>query len=220
MSLFNRYSPLILMVIFSFSFTSNSFARSFHVEDSNGQPLQDAVVIVPAPSNGPPAEAAIMDQVNNAFVPYVLVIQKGQEVTFPNSDRRRHHVYSFSPAKSFEIKLYAGEPEAPVLFDKTGIVVLGCNIHDSMLAYIVVVDSPLAGTTDAQGNLTLADSPAPASIQVWHPLMQTPAPELVTIPLPAADAQGTHLIRLQVQVPAAKSRRTLFDNRMHSGHGA
>ncbi len=77
-----------------------------------------------------------MDQQGHQFVPHLLVVQAGTEVTFPNSDNVSHHVYSFSPTKPFELPLYKGDVYPPVTFEKAGIVVVGCNIHDSMLGYI------------------------------------------------------------------------------------
>ncbi len=190
------------------------FARVFHVEDASGNPLENAVILLPGPTAAGVDSIATMDQVNKTFVPHVLVIQRGQRVLFPNSDNIRHHVYSFSPTKPFEIKLYAGVPEEPIRFDTAGIVVLGCNIHDRMLGYIVVADSALAGKTDAQGNLILADSAPPASLQVWHPLLVAPVPAPVTMPLPAADANGVHRIQLSVSAPPPpEPQRSSFGNR-------
>ncbi len=70
-----------------------------------------------------------------------------------------HHVYSFSEAKTFELALYKGNAHPPLVFDRPGVVVLGCNIHDSMLGYILVVDTPHFASTDAAGALSL-DEPA------------------------------------------------------------
>jgi plastocyanin len=103
----------------------------------------------PAPAGARPA--AIMDQQDLQFVPHVLVVQTGTEVAFPNGDDVSHHVYSFSETKPFELALYKGDQYAPVPFDRAGIVVLGCNIHDGMLGYIVVVDTPHYAKTDEQG---------------------------------------------------------------------
>jgi plastocyanin len=103
---------------------------------------------------------AAVEQINRRFVPLVSVVQVGTPVQFPNRDEVRHHVYSFSPAKSFEIKLYAGTPVAPIAFDKPGEVVLGCNIHDQMIAYVYVVDTPWFGKTGKDGRVRLEGLPA------------------------------------------------------------
>ena len=125
------------------------------VTDLHGRPLAEAVVYAmpvagsaPAPDGVP---RAVIDQVNKTFVPLVSVIRTGTEVRFPNSDNIRHSLYSFSPAKVFTAKLYSGKEAAPVIFDKPGLVVLGCNIHDQMVAWIVVVDAPYFGKTGADG---------------------------------------------------------------------
>ncbi len=106
------------------------------VIDSQGAPVRDAVVYAEPVGAKPGARShsAVIDQVNQQFVPYVSAIQVGTAVTFPNHDNIRHHVYSFSPAKKFELPLYAALPAEPILFDREGIVTLGCNIHDWMLA--------------------------------------------------------------------------------------
>ncbi len=140
-----------------------------------GAPLQDAVVsAIPVEKLEMPApKAAEIDQRNRMFVPSVTVVQTGAAVSFPNSDNIRHQVYSFSPAKTFNIKLYSGRPAAPVVFDKPGVAVLGCNIHDRMIAWVVVVDSPWFGRTDASGATQLNELPAGEyDLAVWHSGLQ------------------------------------------------
>lgn len=144
-----------------------------YVADGDAQPLADAVVVA-FPANGrletakPGAE--VEDQVDKEFVPYVQAIRVGSYVKFPNKDDIRHHVYSFSPAKKFELPLYSGTPASPVLFDKVGVVKLGCNIHDWMIGYLYVTDAPYFGKTAAQGRVELKDLPAGAyRVSVWHP---------------------------------------------------
>lgn len=141
------------------------------VKDAKGAPVADAVVwAVPKvrPATQPPREAAV-EQRDKQFVPLVTVVQAGTLVQFPNRDVVRHHVYSFSTPKTFEIKLYVGTPVAPVLFDQPGEVVLGCNIHDNMLAYIYVVDTPYFAKTGADGSARLEGlSGGEYEIQLWH----------------------------------------------------
>lgn len=144
---------------------------SFVVRDQLGNPLSDAVIEQVAIKNNEytPLPVAVMDQVNKQFSPTVLIVQQGQLVDFPNSDDIRHHVYSFSPAKVFDIKLYAGQPEKPEKFDTSGVVVLGCNIHDSMVGYIYVAKNHRATKTNHQGMATLNDVIYPLSLTIWHP---------------------------------------------------
>lgn len=148
------------------------------VRDKSGTALADAVVLaVPAqrPASLPRGATAtiIVDQVNKEFIPYVLPVQAGTTVNFPNKDNIRHHVYSFSPAKTFELPLYKGDSAPPVLFDKPGPVILGCNIHDWMIAYIYVTESPYYAKTGADGKARLAALPAgDYTLRVWHPRMQ------------------------------------------------
>lgn len=148
------------------------------VHDQHGAALEHAVVFV-VPSAGAASASkapAVIDQINKEFVPKVAIVEAGAEVTFPNKDNIKHHVYSFSPAKVFELKLYSGVPAKPVVFEKPGIVTLGCNIHDGMIAYVYVVDSPYHTLTDAAGKAKLADIPATDyTLQVWHYRMQSTA---------------------------------------------
>jgi plastocyanin len=140
------------------------------LKDPAGAPLEDAVAwAVPRGPATPRTRPAAVEQRNKAFIPLVTVVQAGTLVSFPNRDEVRHHVYSFSPAKVFEIKLYAGTPTDPVIFDKTGEVVLGCNIHDHMVAYIYVVDSPFFGKAGADGVVRLEGLPdGEYEVNAWH----------------------------------------------------
>lgn len=148
------------------------------VRDKAGKAVADAVVVaLPASrtgaSTGGISATIIVDQVNKEFVPYVLPVRVGTTVNFPNKDNIRHHVYSFSPAKNFELPLYSGSPPAPVLFDKPGAVILGCNIHDWMIAYIYVSDSPYFAKTGADGKARLTDLPAGNyALRTWHPRLE------------------------------------------------
>jgi plastocyanin len=121
-----------------------------------GEPVADAAVYL-TPVGRPESRGATapavqkMLQTERQFAPRTLVVTTGTTVSFPNIDTVRHHVYSFSPAKRFELRLYAGTPPQPVTFDTPGVVVVGCNIHDWMSATIYVVNSPVHQLTDATG---------------------------------------------------------------------
>jgi plastocyanin len=150
-----------------------------HVRDPSGQPVADAVIYA-MPSTGPVearrGRAQPIEQVDREFVPYVSVIQTGTTVAFPNRDPIQHHVYSFSAAKSFEIKLYSGKSPTQILFDKPGVVTLGCNIHDWMLGFVLVVSTPYFTKTDANGKARLHDLPAGSyELHAWHPQQRASA---------------------------------------------
>jgi plastocyanin len=148
------------------------------VRDRHGSPVSDAVVYAVPRARVPPAPGrrAVIDQRNRMFVPHVLAIQTGTAVTFPNSDNVRHQVYSFSPAKRFQLPLYAGTPTTPVVFDKPGVVAIGCNIHDQMSAYIVVVDTPYFAPT-VNGRATLPGLPDGSyDVRVWAEGMREEPP--------------------------------------------
>jgi plastocyanin len=154
------------------------------VRNAQGAPVSEAVVyaIPEAKRLPPPARQAVLDQKNRMFVPHVLPIQTGTAVTFPNSDNVRHQVYSFSSAKKFQLPLYAGTPSAPVVFDKPGVVAVGCNIHDQMSAYLVVVDTPYFALT-AGGRAELPALPEGRyDVRVWYAGMRDePLPQPVSL---------------------------------------
>jgi plastocyanin len=159
-----------------------AFASTVQVQvlDGSGKALPDAVVFLESREARvlvKPMQGAEMAQVNKQFDPRVLVVPVGTAVAFPNRDTVRHHVYSFSPAKTFELKLYAGVAANPVVFDRIGIAVLGCNIHDNMTAWVVVVDTPYFGRSPKSGLVALADVPAGTyRLRVWHPSLAVGAP--------------------------------------------
>jgi len=146
------------------------------VRDHKGKLVADAVVLAVAvdPRGAlharPPANA--VDQVDKQFVPYVKPIFMGSTVRFPNSDNIRHQVYSFSPVKKFELPLYGGTNAPPVTFDKPGVVILGCNIHDWMIGYIYVSETPFFAKTGPQGTVAFNDlPPGEYTVRIWHPSM-------------------------------------------------
>jgi plastocyanin len=175
----------------------NAFALNLRaiVEDDAGKPVKDAVLFATILDSGTPAARkpldAIMDQQDKEFVPYVLPIQTGTTVYFPNHDNLRHQVYSISPAKKFQLPLYKRTPPSPVLFDRPGVVVLGCNIHDWMIAYIYVMDTPYFAKTKEDGKAEIGDLPPGAyEVRLWHPLMKG-APESTAQRVAAAPGDGT-----------------------------
>lgn len=140
---------------------------------TDGKPLAEAAVFLEsreARLASRPATGVEIAQAAKRFTTRVTVVPVGTEIAFPNRDKVRHHVFSFSPVKTFELKLYAGVPANPVLFDKPGIAVLGCNIHDTMVAWVVVVESPYYGLSGAAGSVHLDNVP-PGSyrLRTWHP---------------------------------------------------
>jgi hypothetical protein len=176
-----------------------------------GQPVSDAVVTV-YPASGTPGGPIRFDwpyrmaQKNIQFSPFVLVVPVGATVAFPNLDPVRHHVYSFSPAHPFELKLYGRDETRTVKFDKTGVIALGCNIHDDMTAFIRVVDTPFAIKSTARGEAVIRDiPPGPATLTVWHPFVKARGGEearQVTIP-----ASGPLSLSIALDLRAAPLRR-------------
>ena len=171
---------------------ANAANVSVAFTDDAGNPLTDAVVMlepVGARLAVKPMQNAQIVQHDLQFNPQVSVVTVGTPVMFPNQDTVRHHVYSYSAAKTFQIKLYSGVPHTPIVFDKPGVAVLGCNIHDSMIAWVVVTDTPLWARSAAGGLARVVDVP-PGSYQmhVWHSSLAETAPaQLVPLTVGAAD---------------------------------
>jgi plastocyanin len=165
---------LLAALILTFPSLSDAADVEVAVRGLDAKPLMDAVVFAePVGAAAPASHAAAharIDQVNKEFVPLVSIIRVGTEVSLPNSDNIRHSIYSFSAPKPFAIKLYSGKQAPPVLFDKPGIVVLGCNIHDQMAAWVVVVDTPYFAKTSAAGTAALKGlTPGDYRVSVWYP---------------------------------------------------
>lgn len=184
---FSRCAFKMVALAVVFSMQASAADLSVRLETDDGRPLEHAAVALLAVASGSktldpdeePVEReqpeAILDQRDRQFAPYVLTVATDTLVRFPNSDNIRHHVYSFSPAKRFELRLYHGSTAEPVRFDQPGTVALGCNIHDAMLAYIYVVDSDWHGVSDAEGQLQLTGLPeGEYSLQVQHPRLAQP----------------------------------------------
>lgn len=168
----NAVRSLALLLLALSGMAAYAATVEIKTQGSDGKPLADTVVFLEsrdAKAAVKPISNVEIAQAERRFVQRVTVVTVGSELRFPNRDKVRHHVYSFSPTKTFELKLYAGTPANPVLFDKPGIAVLGCNIHDSMVAWIVVVETPYYGQTDAQGVLKLDNvPPGTYRLRSWH----------------------------------------------------
>lgn len=171
------------------------------VRTAANAPVEDAIVYaVPAAPVAPAVGAKYsIDQVHREFVPRINVVQSGTTVRFPNSDNIRHSVYSFSPAKVFTLKLYAGKSAEPVVFDKPGLVVLGCNIHDLMISWLLIVDTPFFAHTDHSGTATLGRlPPGEYTLRAWHEPMTEEQQAAEAVRVEAGVANLARTIRLDV----------------------
>lgn len=169
------------------------------VQGDDGRPLRDAVVYLESPAakaaTRPQPQAEIV-QAGRQFVPRVTVVSVGTAVAFPNRDTVRHHVYSFSPAKTFELKLYSGTPARPVLFDRPGVAVLGCNIHDQMAAWVLVLETPFHARTGADGVARFEQVPEGAyRLRTWHDSLP-PESAPLDQPLSLANVDARVAVRL------------------------
>jgi plastocyanin len=175
---------MVRNILFALAFAgaaSSLAATPFNVRivDASGHPVRDAVVtLYPAGAAARPARAGgrfVVAQQSLQFRPFLTVVPVGADVSFPNLDPTKHHVYSFSAAKRFELKLFAKDQSRTVHFDKPGVVALGCNIHDQMSAFIVVTDSAWTARTNAQGIASFGDAPnAQTRVTIWHPYLRAP----------------------------------------------
>lgn len=197
-------------LIFGCAALAHSAELRVTVKDQKGRNVEDAVVLAVAadPRNAqrlkPPQNA--VDQVDKQFVPYVKPVFVGSTVRFPNSDNIRHQVYSFSPAKKFELPLYAGANAPPVIFDKPGVIVLGCNIHDWMIGYIYVAETPFFAKTGPLGTASISDlPPGEYSVRIWHPNMdraeETTSRQIMVGAEPVATADWQIDLKASIRVP-------------------
>jgi len=175
------------------------------VVDGGGHPVSDSVLTL-IPQNGAgrveasKPQTRVIDQKDETFIPYVEVVRPGDSVVFRNSDDTRHHVYSFAKVKAFEFVLAPGESSAPLAIDKTGIAVIGCNIHDNMIAYLFVSDAPWLGQTKVDGSVTFPGLPAGAyALHIWHPQLRPGQTDIVQpITMTGAGEPHTHEVALSL----------------------
>jgi len=165
-----KFFYFTLSMLLASSINAGTLMTTF--TDDEGNPIKDAVIEILSPQQPIPEDwdySAIMDQVDKEFVNNVVIVVKGSQVYFPNSDDIQHHVYSFSDNKAFELPLYSGNEANPVLFEEPGVTVVGCNIHDWMLGYIYVGESHLMATSNTEGKALITDLPAgDYKFRIWH----------------------------------------------------
>jgi plastocyanin len=181
-------------------------ALAVQVHDAAGKPLADVVLYAEPeggalPKNPKPAQ---IEQRGLKFLPLVSIVQAGSQISFPNNDKVRHHIYSFSPAKKFDQKLYSGVAASPQVFDKAGTVVLGCNIHDRMIAYVKVLDTPFFAKSDA-GGIARIELPAAGkyTVKAWHFNMAAGAGAEQEVEVKPGDAPSTASFKLAMKAPIA-----------------
>jgi plastocyanin len=179
------------------------------VQDAAGKPLPDAVVYAELEAGQPVPKTlhpGVIEQHGLQFIPLVTVVQTGSLISFPNNDKVRHHIYSFSPPHKFDQKLYSGTTAAPQLFDKPGTVVLGCNIHDKMLAYVRIVDTPYFAKTDATG-IARIDMPAGSKyvLKAWHFRSASGQASEQPLVVKAGDALSSAVFKLALKPAGAEA---------------
>ncbi|HWA10369.1 MAG TPA: hypothetical protein VG838_13025 [Opitutaceae bacterium] len=206
-----RFLPAILFLFAGLAVPALEAAGTVQVvlKDAKGQPVADAVASLtkldpPAPVVTPPADPVAIVQKDEEFHPYVTPLVVGTRVTFPNEDSIQHQVFSQSEAKQFDIPLYRGASKEIVTFDRPGVVTLGCNIHDWMKAYVVVLATPYYSKAGDDGKATLSELPAGHyHLEVWHPLVAGKVERDIVI---AASDETTQVIALTLK-PDRRIRR-------------
>jgi plastocyanin len=202
-----------LLTLFVLTITNFQAATSVMVRDSKGNPVADAVVsLLPldATPDLTPGANAVIAQDDKEYDPYVTPLVVGTRVSFPNRDSIQHHIYSLSRAKRFEKPLYGSGSEESVIFDQPGVVVLGCNIHDWMIAYVLVLNTPHFAKSDADGRATIA-SPPPGRyrLEVWHPrISRTETRDLVIAATPAPVIDLTITLKPDRRIRRAPESKT------------
>jgi plastocyanin len=195
------FSVILLVAVIS----SNAAEIEVTVLDRAGEPVPNVAVYIQSEHDGPllaPTQSAVMDQIDTRFVPHLLVVQTGTPVEFSNSDVIAHHVYSFSKPNNFTLPLYKGDLQPRINFDYGGVATLGCNIHDHMLAYILVVDSNVFGKTNIDGKTELtADNPDGLTVSIWSPRIKLNDENLTQTIKAGRSAQVTFLLTEDLRAP-------------------
>ena len=208
-----EYSALAGALLLAVCGSAQAASLTVTVSDQDGRPVADAVVaLVPQTKASMPEASARLpmekkiDQRNETFIPLVTVVPKGGRVVFGNNDSTTHQVYSFSAVKQFEITLTRGQDSMPIGFDTAGIAALGCNIHDHMIAYVFVAESPWTALSTANGRATVDLPPGNYQMQVWHPKVSGGRPSPATpVVINAQDATLPVTLRVTAPRPMARS---------------
>lgn len=193
-----------------------AFAESIQINDQFGNPLENVVVSFTTTDviNNDKLDTLIMDQIDKQFAPQVLVVQKNQTVSFPNSDNIRHHLYSFSKPKPFEFKMFKGGESKHLIFDQAGIVVLGCNIHDQMVGYIYVAEHESTVITNEQG---IAELPQDGlAVKLWHAKLSANKTERMEVQLPSSHSVQPSPITLNLLADIKVPNKNKFKSKKHS----
>lgn len=206
----------LLAVLFSaaIAITAQSSAADLQVVvlDKDSQPVEGAVVALSlsakASPQSAPSKPRIVSQKQEAFDPIVTVLKRGEQIIFRNDDAVRHHVYSFSDAKKFDVVDEPGQQSDPITFGKDGVVVIGCNIHDHMIAYAYVTSAPLTARTNASGKAVFANVDTNgATVAVWHPRLKNPE-EFVNQPVNATAGTLSFAVGLLPERKHSKRHRS------------
>lgn len=200
LSFFLLFASLLLPSCIS----ATELSITFKLTDLQNSSIRNVVISAHPQSVHPPLLATnkktiVIDQIDKKFISHVTVVQLNTLVSFPNHDQIHHHVYSFSLAKPFDIPLYKGSPKHPILFDKTGMISLGCNIHDWMSAYIYVVDTPYFSTTNNEGRAILDLPLGDYEIRYWHPNIDKKSSHLKKLIKISSNAKQTYSTQISLK---------------------
>jgi plastocyanin len=177
--------PLSLLALLALAAAAGATELTVTVKNDKAANVADAVVaLIPLDAPVPPPVPAARNEVaqeNQEYTTLVTIVQAGATVYFPNKDTVQHHVYSLSKAKKFELPLYNPGQAESFVFDVSGVVTLGCNIHDWMLAYLIVVPTPYFAKSDGLGSAVVTAPAGRYRLQLWHPRMAAAITEEITL---------------------------------------
>jgi plastocyanin len=206
-----RHAGILLALILA---GTSAFAAEFEVTvlDRHGQPVPNVAVYIQSDHVGSlpaPAHPAVMYQIDSRFDPDLLIVQTGTRVQFPNNDIVAHHVYSFSQPNNFVLPMFKGNMRPQVEFEHAGIVAVGCNLHDHMISYILVVDSHAFGKTGRDGKVQLeADNQDGLTVSIWNPRLRLDDEVLAQTVKAGRSAQLTFLLTQELRAHQGVEKET------------
>jgi|SRR6185369_2190052 len=180
--------------------------------------VTQAVVYFEPAGGAPPRRSEAPQEMvtrQKQFVPRVMAVPRGARVRFPNQDPILHNVFSVSPGNFFDLGLYNQGPGKEQKLDKPGLVRVFCNVHHSMVAYILVLDTPYYTQPGPDGRFTLSGLPkGPGRLTIWH---EQADPWTAPITLPQASGPAitarVEVVRPRIPPHLNKSGQSYF----HSG---
>lgn len=209
--LLNRLFSSLLMTALLVPFTSNAISVDVKLENEKGLPVGNIVVYLLPVDSAPPLptvnSSIIIKQQNKAFQPQISVMRKGSDIQFINNDDITHQIYSPIGDNKFSFKIRSGEHYNQKQLSALGEVTMGCNIHDWMSGYLLVVDTPYFNITNETGLVNFdVTHQGKYELILWHPLFANRTHNISSIQNIAQDTKivlnvNNKNIKLPIQKP-------------------